>query len=663
MPKARGRGFKSSKHARDEQESQEAGLDDGVYPDFDSSGTPIDKNLPFFGILDRTELEYFKRTESTLAANVFEDDDMRSAFISGVLDESKGKELKLVTNAICSKLVERLILHASDAQLLRIFQSFNGHFVDLSKHKYSSHCLETLMIRSAELVEKEMRTDPKDLYPADNADFDQVHSTMTSLFMYMFNELEPQLQELCKNPYASHVIRVLLLVLSGSQLPSTTDTKSALRSKKSSALRNKIAINENDDYARAYTVPSDFLDAVTKALQDISAGFTVDSAREASIDKITSPVMQVVVALETKLQHGNGVVSNLLFGQPGDANKNSSEEAFLEYLLTDAVGVYFFESVSKELSSKRLQRLYTLYMADRLDKLVHRDCANYIFPVLLEKLKTDDKRSIIDAVIDNMAILLEQNKFVLVKSAFAACKPGHYREKDFQAKLFDVLGKNSNFLLSALNTTPETIVKEANLPSWSKETPDDMLKHRALFVESLIAQSPDFLNAAATTLENMDSETLVSFARHSTLSHVMECCLVPQVAPITRKKILNKFRGHHVELAKNVYGSHQVDKFWRFAYQQKHIREQIAQELATSEEDLKSSMYGRIVWRNWHMDKYARQRFQWWSIVNDDENKIKAELLGSAAADKPKPGKALPSKMHGSKPYDRKKDKSRPYKK
>lgn len=653
MPKARGRGFKSRKHEDDVQEAQEEYFDESLVED------RHDKNLPFFGILDRTELEYFKTTESTLAANVFDTNEMRSAFINGVLSEAKGKELKLVTNAICSKLVERLILHASDAQLLRIFTAFNGHFADLAKHKYSSHCLETLLVQAAALVEREMRTDPQELYPADNVEFEEIHTTMTSQVLFMFNELLPHIKDLSQNAYGSHVVRILLLVFSGSELPTSGST---LRSKKSNALRSKIAIDsttnqENNNDIRKHTVPAEFSEALDQALSALCGDLDVDSARKACIDKIMSPVMQVIISIETKMQNGNGTVINLIFGQPGDKEKNSSESGFVEYLLTDAVGVYFFESVAKDLSAKRLQRLYNLYMRDRLTKLINRDCANYIFPVLLDRLKTDDRRAIIDVVIDNMGSLIETSKFVLIRAGLAACKPGHYREKEFETKLLEAINTSGDksFLANALKTTDEQIVKEANLPSWSKETPDEMLKPRAKFVQELVKSNTQFLNAAAASLESMTPETLVSLAKHSILCHVMEAILSPKVAPIPRKKIMNKLVGQITELAKNVYGSHQIDQLWRFAYQQKHLREQIALELAASENDLKSSMYGRIVWRNWHMDKYTRQRSQWWSIVNAQETKIKEEI--GAVDNKPAagPGKITKKHQHRSKPYDKSK--------
>ena len=57
----------------------------------------------FYGVLDTAELEYFKQAESTLAIDTFETPDEKYQFINSVIEESKGKELKLATSQICSK--------------------------------------------------------------------------------------------------------------------------------------------------------------------------------------------------------------------------------------------------------------------------------------------------------------------------------------------------------------------------------------------------------------------------------------------------------------------------------------------------------------------------------------------------------------------------------
>lgn len=82
------------------------------------------KNKAPFGLVDEQELEYFKQAESTLTVDAFGSSEERRGFVSSVFEESKGKELKLVTNHICSRLIERLILLANDRQVLDLLRHF-----------------------------------------------------------------------------------------------------------------------------------------------------------------------------------------------------------------------------------------------------------------------------------------------------------------------------------------------------------------------------------------------------------------------------------------------------------------------------------------------------------------------------------------------------------
>ena len=180
--------------------------------------------------MDNNELDYFKQAESTLNINAFETDEERQGFINSVLDEAQGKELKLVTNQICSKLMERLILFANHNQLKKIFKQFQNHFVSLAFHKYASHVLETLLVRSAALIEKELtQTDEEKLEKAEEEEAEENSLNndvpMEDLFISMLNEFKPHLTTMIDHLYASHVLRLLILILAGKRIAIISNIK------------------------------------------------------------------------------------------------------------------------------------------------------------------------------------------------------------------------------------------------------------------------------------------------------------------------------------------------------------------------------------------------------------------------------------------------------
>ena len=83
-------------------------------------------SLPFYGLLDEGEQEYFKRADSLLELNQFDNEDDRSLFLANVYKEANGKELKIASSQSCSRLMERLILLSTSDQLKGLFEKFSG---------------------------------------------------------------------------------------------------------------------------------------------------------------------------------------------------------------------------------------------------------------------------------------------------------------------------------------------------------------------------------------------------------------------------------------------------------------------------------------------------------------------------------------------------------
>ena len=90
---------------------------DGAYP-------PREKS--FFGTLDDEEQEYFRTQLSKLETNSFEYEEGPDEVFADVYREADGKELKLAQSQSCSRLMERLIHHATPVQLKRLFSRFRG---------------------------------------------------------------------------------------------------------------------------------------------------------------------------------------------------------------------------------------------------------------------------------------------------------------------------------------------------------------------------------------------------------------------------------------------------------------------------------------------------------------------------------------------------------
>ena len=82
---------------------------------------PEPGEMPFYGMLDEEEQEYFKRADTMLELNQFPNSEERELFLANVYAEANGKELKIANSQSCSRLMERLILMSSPGQLKALF--------------------------------------------------------------------------------------------------------------------------------------------------------------------------------------------------------------------------------------------------------------------------------------------------------------------------------------------------------------------------------------------------------------------------------------------------------------------------------------------------------------------------------------------------------------
>lgn len=83
-------------------------------------------DIPFYGLLNEDEQEYFNQVDSVLELNQFVDPKERLLFLDSVYKEAQGKELKIANSQSCSRLMERLILMSTPNHLKALFEKFAG---------------------------------------------------------------------------------------------------------------------------------------------------------------------------------------------------------------------------------------------------------------------------------------------------------------------------------------------------------------------------------------------------------------------------------------------------------------------------------------------------------------------------------------------------------
>ena len=585
----------------------------------------------FYGVLDRDELEYFKQAEATLGMDAFESREEKMQFVTSVIEEARGKELKLVTSQICSKLVERLILDCDDTQLKGLFKAFNGHFYGMACHKYASHVLETLLVRSAALVEKELLT-PSFSGEGSEIEDGETYGSMENMFLFMLNELKPHAKALMSDQYGSHTLRLIILILSSKVLPSSTQNNSNLRSKKSKIARKMIDIKDNDEFNKTYQTPESFKLELRELVSGLDKSVTGDIAsradistsvitkfRELCVDKVASPVIQLVIQVEGIFDRDRSFW-RLIFNTNDE--KDAKEESFVEYLLSDAVGSHFLQNVIGYGRQKYVERLYRLYMRDRVVKLAKRDTTGaFVVQSLLLHLKSKEIKQILDAVVPELSVLLNSNIDFGTAIINASNGQDNYLRDDIIGQLlkkyYPAEQEEKNILESCL------LLSSSTLGNTSDDWPTAEERRRSIFLEQLIAYDQKFLDVTIESMLALPEERLLQMCYHGVFSHVIESVLDPKhVEIIQRRRLLNVLCKDIVNMACNAYGSHIMDKLWNFTAKLMLYKERIAGALVNESEKVKNSTYGRQVWKNWQLEKYVRKRWDWKGLVKDQEREL-----------------------------------------
>lgn len=591
----------------------------------------------FFGLVDANELDYFKQAESSLNVDAFETPEERDSFTRSVLEEARGKELKLVTNQICSKLMERLVLTATDRQLKAVFRLFQGHFVALSQHKYSSHVVETLLVRAAALVEKELvhkgdGNDDDDEEADDDEDI-AVQVPMEDMVASMLVEIRPQMPVLVDHQYASHVLRVVVLVLSGRELPATT-ASNALRSKKSKIARKMIEIKDSDDFARAFQTPPSFKGQLRELVGSLGV-LEVRRARELAAHKVASPLLSLLIQVEGMVDRDRALWHRVFLAE--ESGTDSQEEAFMEYLLLDPVGSHFLELLIKNDGARLryIERLHKLYIRERVARLAKRSTTGvFVIQALLAKLKPKEVRPMLDALVPELAELVsvaETQHLELSRAVIdASLRCEDYRREELVEQLAAKFAPGGPETGSFLENTLQ--LASSTLGNTRGDWPTASERRRALFVEKLVEYDPLFVRCVWYALMELPADRFVQLCNHGVFSHVVEHAMVVKEDAlkedgILRKRVLNLFQGHIVALACNAYGLHVVDRLWTFTILFPVYKDRVAVELYGQSSVVKESNYGKLVWKNWAMEQFSRRKADWKALVKEQE----AEFFGGAA--------------------------------
>lgn len=605
------------------QSFSQAEIGDDYIPleDYDTSANTGD--TPFYGLLDSEEQDYFSHANGLLDLDQFDSLEEKGLFVERVFEEANGKELKIACSQSCSRLMEKLIALSTPSQAKRLFSKFSGHILHLVQHRFASHCCEALFVRSAGIAtqEKKSANKAKKQKRQNDGDDDNEEDSIVSveeLYLNAVSELDGNWGYLLTERFASHTIRVLLLVLAGE--PFDSSFNAVIASRKKENLDSTRTIQQQDGSGSAKRpVPESFNTTLDKMMGDLISGLDNTYLRALATHPTGSPVLQVILSLElTRKGKSNIKDSDSLFAKlvPDEGLSEGSESAaFLRGLLYDPVGSRLLETIVRCAPGKIFKSFFKNIIHERIGSLSRNDTASYVVVRVLERLSKEDLISARDTILPEITALVERSRLIVIKalierSVIRGADTAPLAESLKSAYGDDPVLRLKNILKIQEEGDQNKEVSDSKPFNKSGHSPEQT--HGSLLAQEMLKAPGPLSELILSSFLAAQQDTIVSIAKHPTASRVLQDALGnPKSAIQFRRQLAPRFFGIMAELALDASGSHVADVLWDATKDLMFVKQRLADELSENERTLRDSFFGRAVWRNWSMDLYKRRRGEW----------------------------------------------------
>ncbi|GAA5821647.1 hypothetical protein JCM11251_000951 [Rhodosporidiobolus azoricus] len=382
-------------------------------------------------------------------------EDERPLLLRSALESLNGHEVSLAGDGESSVVLEQLLYAMDDFAKRVLLDRFAGQFERLVRHRSASHVLQTLFELAGETVDRETRGDIAN-GPSTASDDVSTLPTMTSLLISLLAELLPSLPSLIYDPFASHCIRILLLVFSGVHCSSSASSSSsgpshgkgansAARSKKSTQFRKNQGASFGKNWladdaslttaqqaggkgkARAaedrLAVPSSFADAVrsmhtaldaldVEAAQLTGAQNAVpgEGTRKAAMHEVAGPVLRILIELEAAQPGGwvpGGWADRILCGLVSEvyapetvseeqkAAASELREEYLAGLLRHPASSPTFEMILHLSPPAVFSPLWRSFFVGKVHRLAANAVANFVVAVGISRVNEEEMRELV----------------------------------------------------------------------------------------------------------------------------------------------------------------------------------------------------------------------------------------------------------------------------
>ncbi|KAF8164817.1 armadillo-type protein [Crassisporium funariophilum] len=684
MPREnRKRGKKHKKQPQEEEPKAQEYAEPKTIPEgapswiVPASKTEEEVNLEApFGYVDVDVKAYFRtvdvqirdwqehQEERTVDEGESDPNEQKRLFFVAALTEMHGKEKQLATDPDCSVILERMS-YSMDDFVRRVFvDSLTGSYEALVRHRFASHVCQTLFTVARDTVSRET----KGVMPTvpDSPDKGELRS-LKQLILDICEELLPSVTSHIMDPFASHVIRSLLLLLSPNLAASEDSSQSAVRSKRSAAWKSKQGQMKSvfkDEKGKGKetvmrAIPPEFRQMARRFVEVFRSQNGENEVRAMAASKVACPGLQMLLEVEADQNMSNEpgslmdrVMVGIITACSKDASAAIEESDYLGTLLRDSNSSRLLEIISSRCPEDAFITLWNVYFKGKLGRLAVHPVANFVFAKAVERTS--------EAQLLNACEELENTWNKLIRTS----RTGVLRAIIDRASVFKSIGPSiSKILYLAFDlTTPEdrafTVPCVLTLlplhdykaavasrstqdkpppthhgrPELSASDPLEPKIQGSILLQSLLRLSEPHNQFVLDSILSLPIEERLMIAHHASGSRVYDVLLESDTVPAKMKRqFVMDFIGHYDVLVDDKLGSRVGDRCWAFC--DTYLKEKIARSLVTKEQVLAASYYGKFFARNLNLYLLQRRPEEWRNLQSErkrsQEEKPAAALIPS----------------------------------
>ncbi|KAF8816519.1 ARM repeat-containing protein [Phlegmacium glaucopus] len=619
-----------------------------------------------YGFVDADVKAYFRtvdvqirdwqenRDESTEEGGDTDPNEQKRLFFIAALSEMHGKEKQLATDPDCSVVIERMT-YSMDDFVRRVFvDSLTGSYETLVRHRFASHVCQTLFTVSKDTISRET----KGIMPIVPDSLDQGElPSLTQLILDVIKELLPNFPSLVMDPFASHVIRSMLLLLSPnlSAGASRENTQFMVRSKKSATWKAKQGVMKSvfvDDKRedgkgkgkenKSEGVPPEFSQMARRIIEVFRSQVGDNEVRAMAASKVACPGLQMLLEVEADQNMHNepgSLMDRVMVGMITACRKGPltsiDESDYVGTLLRDPNSSRLLEIIATHCPSDAFDLLWKTYFKGKLPRLAVHTAANFVVAKAIERLSEvqlseacDElentwnkvihtaKTGVLRAVIERAAIYktLSQSISVIVSLAFGITDPAD--------RTYIVPCVLTLFSLQDYRKAQESLAQSENQNTPHRNAPhsrSNLLRPQiqgSVLLQSLLRLPDPHNQFVIESIFSLSFEERIKIAQDPSGSRVFDVLLDSStvLAKFKRQFVLD-FIGHYDVLLDDKLGSRVVDRCWAFC--DTYLKEKIARSLITKEQVLAASYFGKFFARNLNLHLLQRRPEEWRNLQSE----------------------------------------------